>query len=224
MSRVHAKIIITDQDVVITNVVARIFSDVIHHYCMCHIQKKKNPEYLSHVYNAHGEFKNQFYKSIHLSLTIDELESNWEAIINKDGLQDNQWLQKMYYIHKKWIPAYVCHNFCAKMSTTQRSESMNKCFKDFPNSSTPLYKKFQDELIGYQKFSVKKIIFVVEVITYKVYEIYNEKTTYNVTYHVNSKEATCNCHLFEFLDILCRHVLAVLIKNAHSLPSQYILR
>lgn len=150
---------------------------------------------------------------------------------------------------------------------------MNKCFKDFPNSSTPLYKfvtqyekaldslynkerdktfktlnskpfwelcihwrrsfkklykkifrKFQDELIGYQKFSVKKIIFVVEVITYKVYEIYNEKTTYNVTYHVNSKEATCNCHLFEFLDILCRHVLAVLIKNAHSLPSQYILR
>ena len=55
-------------------------------------------------------------------------------------MQDNQWLQKMYYIHKKWIRAYVCHNFCAKMSTTQRSESMNKCFKDFPNSSTPLYK------------------------------------------------------------------------------------
>lgn len=60
--------------------------------------------------------------------------------------------------------------------------------------------------------------------TKKVHEINNEKTTYNLIHHLNSKEASCSCHLFEFLGILCRHVLAIFIKkNVHSLPSQYIL-
>lgn len=85
MSGVHPKTIIKDQDVAITNAVARVFPNVIHHYCMWHIQKKI-PKYLSHVYNYHGEFINQFYMCINLSLTIDEFKSDWEVIINKFGL------------------------------------------------------------------------------------------------------------------------------------------
>lgn len=34
MSGVHPKTIIKDQDVAITNAVARVFPNVIHHYCM----------------------------------------------------------------------------------------------------------------------------------------------------------------------------------------------
>ncbi|KAI5438478.1 hypothetical protein KIW84_024278 [Lathyrus oleraceus] len=100
--------------------------------------EKKVPEYLNRVYHEHGEFKNQFYKGIHQSTTVEEFDSDWEAMIDKYGLQDNQWLNKIFSIREKWIPAYVCHNFCAGMSITQRSESMNKYFKDFLNSSTPL--------------------------------------------------------------------------------------
>lgn len=59
-------------------------------------------------------------------------------MIDRYGIQDNQWLNKIFSIREKWIPAYVRHNFCAGMSTTQRSESMNKYFKDFLNSSTSL--------------------------------------------------------------------------------------
>ncbi|XP_058752209.1 protein FAR1-RELATED SEQUENCE 5-like [Vicia villosa] len=133
------KTIITDQDMAITNAVARVFPKVNHHYCMWHIQKKV-PEYLNYIYHEHGEFKNQFHKCIHQSITVEEFDSDWEAMIDKYELQDNKWLEKIYFIREKWIPAFVRQDFCAGMSTTQRSESINSFFKDFLNSSTPLSK------------------------------------------------------------------------------------
>lgn len=139
MSGVCPKTVITDQHTAITNAVARVFPKVNHHYCMWHIEEKV-PEHMDHIYHGHSEFKNHFYKCIHQSITIEEFDSEWEAMVDKYGLQDNQWLEKIYSIRSKWIPAYVHHNFCAGMSTTQRSESMNKFFKDFLNSSTPLSK------------------------------------------------------------------------------------
>jgi len=97
-------------------------------------------KYLNHVDHEHSEFKNQFYKCIHQCTNVEEFDYEWEAMIEAYGLKDNQWLKKIYSIREKWIPAYVRYNFCAGMSTTQRSESMNKFFKDFLNSITPLSK------------------------------------------------------------------------------------
>ncbi|XP_042980200.1 protein FAR1-RELATED SEQUENCE 5-like [Carya illinoinensis] len=54
----------------------------------------------------------------------------------KYGLVGNDWLQNLYNRREKWVPAYLWTMFCAGMSTTQKSESMNKFFKDYIRSST----------------------------------------------------------------------------------------
>ncbi|KAL6507704.1 hypothetical protein OROGR_023899 [Orobanche gracilis] len=88
-----------------------------------------------------------------------------------------------------------------------------------------LFRRFQDELVVSQMFKAEKVGFSSEATTYKVHEICKKKPNYYVTFHVISKEANCSCGMFDFLGILCRHVLNVFIKkNVYSLPSQYILQ
>ncbi|XP_022889311.1 protein FAR1-RELATED SEQUENCE 5-like [Olea europaea var. sylvestris] len=66
--------------------------------------------------------------------------------------------------------------------------------------------------------------------TYEVLEdiIYDERTKkkiFSVSFHRENCEIICSCHLFEFRGILCKHAIAVLIRNnVQSLPDCYILR
>ncbi|KAK9016121.1 hypothetical protein V6N11_007201 [Hibiscus sabdariffa] len=58
-------------------------------------------------------------------------------------------LEKIYSIREKWVPAFLRNTFCAGMSTTQRSESLNKFFKDYVNANTSVSKfvlKFEEAL------------------------------------------------------------------------------
>jgi hypothetical protein len=96
MSGVCPKTIITDQDAAITNAVARVFPNVNHHCCMWHIEKKV-PEYLNTICHEYSDLKNHFYKCIHQSIIIEDFESDWEAMIDKYGLQDHRWLQFRRY-------------------------------------------------------------------------------------------------------------------------------
>lgn len=68
-----------NQDAAITDAVVRVFPEVNHHYCMWHIEKKV-PIYLSYIDHEH----------------IEEFES--DLMIEKYGLQDNKWLEKIYSI------------------------------------------------------------------------------------------------------------------------------
>ena len=60
-------------------------------------------------------------------------------------------------------------------------------------------------------------------------EIDNDDDTKEVTFHVyfneDELEVQCNCYLFEFRGILCRHAFSVLImiKRIKILPPKYIL-
>ncbi|XP_022888418.1 protein FAR-RED IMPAIRED RESPONSE 1-like isoform X1 [Olea europaea var. sylvestris] len=52
-----------------------------------------------------------------------------------------------------------------------------------------------------------------------------KKKTFFVSFQKEKCEIICSCHLFEFRGIICRHAIAVLIRNdVTSLPERYILR
>ncbi|XP_022841930.1 protein FAR1-RELATED SEQUENCE 5-like [Olea europaea var. sylvestris] len=56
-------------------------------------------------------------------------------------------------------------------------------------------------------------------------EGHRRKKTYTVSYERDECEIICNCHLFEFWGILCRHAITVLALNdVTHIPDKYILR
>nr|XP_027120394.1 protein FAR1-RELATED SEQUENCE 5-like [Coffea arabica] len=111
------KTVITDQDTAITNAVARVLPHSTHHFCMWHIEKKF-PETLSHIYHQNNDFKYHFSKCIHDTITPEEFEMAWTELIEKYKLQNNTWIQKVYSIRERWVPAFVRASFCVGMSTT----------------------------------------------------------------------------------------------------------
>jgi hypothetical protein len=127
--------IITDDDKAMGKAIAEVLPNTTHRLCLWHILQKV-PEHLAHIYNKYPSFKGDFQHCIHSTITIEEFEMEWSELICKYGLEENNWLQSIYSRREKWISAYLRTTFCAGMSTTQRSESMNKFFKDYVRSST----------------------------------------------------------------------------------------
>lgn len=64
-----------------------------------------------------------------------------------------------------------------------------------------------------------------ETKTYGVIAYGKETPLYHVTLEGDEGHATCTCHMWEFMEILCRHILCVFGKKAKldRLPQHYIL-
>ena len=52
-----------------------------------------------------------------------------------------------------------------------------------------------------------------------------ESPFYEVSLDIVKTKAICTCNMFEFVGIICRHILAISVKKSlvHFLPSHYIL-
>ncbi|KAG6624339.1 hypothetical protein CIPAW_16G019500 [Carya illinoinensis] len=266
--------IITDDDKAMAKAIAEVLPNTTHRLCLWHILQKFS-EHLAHVYNKFPEFQKEFHHCIHETVTSDEFEEEWVSIVVKYGLVGNDWLQNLYNRREKWVPAYLRTTFCAGMSTTQRSESMNKFFKDYVRASTMVsdfvhqYEKaldaryfkekekdvrtkstrpvlktcweieeeaakvytrksfniFQDELFNCQRYKATKVHQEGESKTYEVAPRGNDKRIYYVSLDCIEAKAICICHMFEFLGIMCRHILCVFMKknNLDCLPHHYVL-
>jgi len=112
-----------------------IAKDVENYLCLWQILQKVQEDF-AHVYNKYPSFQVNFHHCIHDTLTIEEFELEWSLLVSKYELRENDLLNKLYMRRQKWVSAYLRNTFCAGMSTTQRSESMNKFFKDYVHSST----------------------------------------------------------------------------------------
>ncbi|XP_074374267.1 protein FAR1-RELATED SEQUENCE 5-like [Apium graveolens] len=83
---------------------------------------------------AMTDFKNCIYKS----LTECVFEARWASFVEKYHLQDHKWLNGLYELKHKWIPAYTRNKFSAFQNSTSRSEGMNSFFDKYVSSATGL--------------------------------------------------------------------------------------
>ena len=118
---------VTDQDLGICTAIKSVFPHIRHRFCIWHILDKL-PARLG-VWAFREEFVNPFKENIWGADNSQEFEAQWDTIVKKFGLENNEWLMEIYNIRKKWAPVYHKQHFWAGMSSSQRSEGMNALLK-----------------------------------------------------------------------------------------------
>jgi hypothetical protein len=118
--------------------IAEVWPNAKHRVCKWHVLKKAK-ENLGNIYSRkRSKFKDDFHEAINLPNTPDEFERAWKAVREKYKLNKSVFLDRMWDMKEKWAPAYFKDFVFAKMSTTQRSESMNHALKRYVSPSSSL--------------------------------------------------------------------------------------
>ncbi|KAL2465993.1 Protein FAR1-RELATED SEQUENCE 5 [Abeliophyllum distichum] len=127
--------IITDQDAAIAKGISIVMPSTFHRFCIWHILNKFSEKINAMVYNKQYHLLVRIIKNSEFPA---EFEERWHEAMSHTGLHCNEWLQTMYDIHSRWVPAYVKHIFSAGMSSSQRSESGHSFLKKYVNRKNSL--------------------------------------------------------------------------------------
>ncbi|XP_010273716.1 PREDICTED: protein FAR1-RELATED SEQUENCE 5-like isoform X2 [Nelumbo nucifera] len=124
--------ILTGDDATIEKAINLVFPESHHRLCVWHMFQNAT-KHLSGVFEKFSSFSQDFRSCVYDFDDVDEFENAWNDMINKYGLQDNDWLQTLYGKRHKWALVYGRQTFSAGTNTTQRSESLNSGLKKYLN-------------------------------------------------------------------------------------------
>jgi hypothetical protein len=91
------------------------------------MNKHKDP--LKKLYKLFPDLKDKLTAILNHPLMPSEFEDAWKALIEEYNLHDINVMINLWAERKLWISAYWKEVFCARMTSTQRSESMNFVLK-----------------------------------------------------------------------------------------------
>ena len=91
------------------------------------MRKHKNP--LKELYTLFPDLKEQLAAVVNHPLMPSEFEAAWHELVDKYGLHDVNVMINLWDERKSWVSACWKEVFCARMTSTQRSESMNNVLK-----------------------------------------------------------------------------------------------
>jgi hypothetical protein len=110
---------------------------------------------LGPVFKKNCAFRDEFHRvTIEMSI-IDEFEQTWQALLAKYKLESHHYMVRAYDKRKKWDKCYNRGKLCARMTSTQRSESANHMLKNvvprnssmnrFVGNLNKLYQRYAEE-------------------------------------------------------------------------------
>lgn len=103
-----------------------IFQESYHELCLWHIFQNA----AKNLGKTYANIKSWFQNCIYDPKIVEEFKWSWQLLLKDYELTDNEWLQELYKVQEKWAHAYKCDHFCASMTITQRSKSINQFLKN----------------------------------------------------------------------------------------------
>jgi hypothetical protein len=129
---------IADQARAMELAIKDVLPDTTHRWCKWHVLRKAK-ESLGVVYGKKSDFKDEFHKLVHHMITKEEFEDGWSKMLEKYSLQKHPFLTQIYEVRDMWAKPYSKGVFCAKMTSTQRSESANHLLNTYVPPACPMH-------------------------------------------------------------------------------------
>ena len=135
----------TDQCPSMAAAIPFVFHKTLHKLCRWHMLKKYNI-HLASLYKIYPTFKEEFTAILNFPLMPTEFEAAWQQLLDKYDLHGDTMMMQLWEDREEWISAYFKSVFCARMTSTQRSESMNVALKRGFVSERKNLHRFADEV------------------------------------------------------------------------------
>ncbi|EER88376.1 hypothetical protein SORBI_3010G141700 [Sorghum bicolor] len=142
--------ILTDQDPAMALAISRVFKKTQHRLCRWHMLNKYRNE-LKKLYKLHEGLKIKLLTVINHPLTPVEFEAAWNALVDEYGIREDEAIQGLWQNRHLWVAAYLKPLYCGRMTSTQRSESVNKMLKS---------RHFTGHMTCISKFARKMLEFI----------------------------------------------------------------
>ncbi|XP_048531643.1 protein FAR1-RELATED SEQUENCE 5-like isoform X2 [Triticum urartu] len=134
----HPQTILTNQARAMELAIEVELPNTVHRWCKWHVLKKAN-ESMGVLWSKNSNFKMEFHKLVHHMITEEEFGAGWQDMLEKYNLRKHPFLTQIYEVQHKWAKPYFRGVFCAKMNSTQRSESANHLLKGYVPSGCPMH-------------------------------------------------------------------------------------
>nr|XP_040245751.1 protein FAR1-RELATED SEQUENCE 9-like [Aegilops tauschii subsp. strangulata] len=115
---------------------------------------KKAEETLGPFFADRPDLHKAFELCVDHSLTVEEFERSWMAMIETYQVQDHETLASLWEKRMYWVPAYFMQCFFPFLQTTQRSEGFNAVLKRYVSPGNSLlqfakqYTALQQKILG----------------------------------------------------------------------------
>ena len=134
----HPQTILTDQARSMELAIEAELPNTVHRWCKWHVLKKAKKS-MGVLWSKNSDFKLEFHKLVHHMITKEEFEAGWDQMLEKYSLRKHPFLTQIYEVRHKWAKSYFRGVFCARMTSTQRSESANHLLKGYVPPGCPMH-------------------------------------------------------------------------------------
>ncbi|XP_059659090.1 protein FAR1-RELATED SEQUENCE 5-like [Cornus florida] len=130
MSGKAPQTILTDQDGAMAKALAQVMPRTRHLLCTWHIMANAQ-KHVGTIFRNDEGIKSVLSQFMYCYDDEDDFCIQWDVMLRDYNVVGNTWLNNLFGLREKWGYPFVKHWFTAGMRTTQLSESLNSCLKEY---------------------------------------------------------------------------------------------